>query len=89
MEGEDFHETFAQVAKMDTVKCLLSVAVSKGWELHQMHVNNVFLHGNLEEEVFMKLPPGFSSPSPNKVSRLQKSLYEFVKRLFNGLSNNP
>ena len=40
VEGEDFHETFAPVAKMTTVRCLLSIAISKGWELHQMDVHN-------------------------------------------------
>ena len=75
IEEFDYNKTFAPVTTMTSVRCFLSVTVAKGWELHQMHVNNVFLHGNLEEEVFMKLPPGFSSPSPNKVCRPQKSLY--------------
>ena len=51
VEGEDFHETFALVAKMTTVRCLLSLAISKGWELHQMNVHNAFLHGDLDEEI--------------------------------------
>ena len=75
IEGFDYHETFAPVAKMVSVWCFLSIAVSRGWELHQMDVNNTFLHGDLEEEVYMTLPLGFRIPNSKKVCRLRKSLY--------------
>jgi hypothetical protein len=61
---------------MTTVCVLLSVAVNQGWSLYQMDVRNAFLHGELKEEVFMKLPPGHpQSHSPNLVWKLHKSIY--------------
>jgi len=52
---------------MCTVCTFLVVAVAKNWELHQMDVQNVFLHGDLKEEVYMKMSPGFASQSSRKV----------------------
>jgi len=57
--GVDYKETFAHVAKMNIVHVLLSVVVNNGWLMCQMHIKNTLLHGNLEEEVYMKL--SFSS----------------------------
>jgi len=75
IEGEDYKETSAPVVKMTTVRALLRLVAANQWEVYQMDVHNAFLHGDLEEEVYMKLPPGFRHSHPDKVCRLKKSLY--------------
>lgn len=75
VEGVDFTETFAPVAKMSTIRSLLRVIAGKGWFVHQMDVQNAFLHGELNEEVYMKLPQGFAASDPNKACRLHKAVY--------------
>ena len=74
--GLDYQETFAPAAKMNTIRTLLSLAAQYDWFLNQLDVKNAFLHGNLEEEVFMDAPPGFENTiGAGKVCKLKKSLY--------------
>ncbi|RVX13746.1 Retrovirus-related Pol polyprotein from transposon RE1 [Vitis vinifera] len=70
-------ETFALVAKINTVRVLLSLAANLDWPLQQFDVKNVFLHDELFEEVYMDLPPGcmVSEKQCQKVCKLKKSLY--------------
>ena len=60
---------------MTTVRGLLRLAAANNWKIHQMDVQNSFLHDDLEEEVYMRFSPGFSHSDPKKVCRLRKSLY--------------
>jgi hypothetical protein len=74
--GVDYQETFSPVAKLSTIRILLSLAANLDWPLHQFDVKNAFLHGELEEEVYMDLPPGYTaSTDANVVCKLQRALY--------------
>ncbi|KAI4352252.1 hypothetical protein L6164_006522 [Bauhinia variegata] len=75
VENVDYTKTFATVAKMVTVQVVLAVAAARRREHHQMDVHNVFLHGDLHEEVYMKLPLGFRVSKTDMVCELKKSLY--------------
>lgn len=67
MEGIDYNETFAPMVKLTTAHKLLAVAAVRNWKLHKMDVHNAFLHGDLSEEVYMNLPPGFRPQASNMV----------------------
>jgi hypothetical protein len=60
-EGIDFEETVAPVAHLEAIRILLAFSVAKRFKLHQMDVKSAFLNGVLEEEVYVRQPPGFES----------------------------
>jgi histone deacetylase 1/2 len=74
--GIDYEDTFSLVVKIATVRLVLSIAMARGWSLTQLDVQNAFLHGVLEEEVYMRQPPGFEDKSrPHFVCKLNKAIY--------------
>nr|GEW42603.1 hypothetical protein [Tanacetum cinerariifolium] len=76
-EGVDYHDTFAPVAKLVTVQTLLTMATKNNWFIYQLEldVNNVFLHGDFTEEVYMKIPHGFAMEGETKLCWLRKSTH--------------
>ncbi|WVZ64230.1 LOW QUALITY PROTEIN: hypothetical protein U9M48_013788 [Paspalum notatum var. saurae] len=75
-EGIDYEETFAPVARLEAIHILLAFAASKGFKLFQMDVKSSFLNRFIEEEIYVRQPPGFKHHKfPNRVFKLQKALY--------------
>ncbi|KAG8472240.1 hypothetical protein CXB51_034481 [Gossypium anomalum] len=76
--GVDFQETFSPVVKPTTIRVVLALAVSMGWSLRQVDINNAFLNGDLQKEIYMEQLPGFEKQRDNSqllVCRLRKALY--------------
>jgi hypothetical protein len=78
VEGLDFEETFAPVARLDVIRILLAFVASKGLKLYQMEVKSTLLNGVIQDEVFVRQSLGFkNSKYPNRVYKLSKALYGF------------
>jgi len=74
--GLDFNDTFSPVVRASTVRIVLSITVSRGWNMRQLDVKNAFLHGLLQEQVYMEQPSGYADSShPNHVCHLKKAIY--------------
>jgi hypothetical protein len=76
IERLDFGETFAPIAHLEAIRILLVFAASKGFKLYQMDVKSIFLNSVIQEEVYVRQPPGFESPKYlDRVYKLSKALY--------------
>jgi hypothetical protein len=76
IQGVDYDEVFAPVARLETVRVLIALAAQRDWEIHHMDVKSAFLNGELIEEVYVNQPPGFtSSYTVKRVLKLKKALY--------------
>ncbi|XP_034212968.1 uncharacterized protein LOC117625533 [Prunus dulcis] len=74
--GIDYNETFAPVARLDTIRTLIALAAQKGWKLYQLDGKSAFLNGKLQEEVYVEQPEGFViQGKEDRVYRLHKALY--------------
>lgn len=74
VEGEDFFDSFSPVVRNVTVRILFSLAAAHQWPVHQFDVNNAFLHGSIEEDLYM-LPPSGYHTNTDLVCKLRRSLY--------------
>ena len=78
VEGVDFDETFAPVARLESIRILLAIASHLNFKLYQMNVKSAFLNGMLQEEVYVEQPKGFVDPHrPDDVYKLKRAMYGF------------
>ena len=76
IEGIDFEETFAPIAKLNTIRMIIALATKHHWKIHQLDVKSSFLNGDLKEEVYLVQPEGFvKKGEEHLVCRLKKALY--------------
>lgn len=74
--GMDYTEVFAPVARMDTVRMIIAVAAQRSWSIYQLNVKSAYLHGELNEDVFVEQPRGYEQKGgEHKVYKLHKALY--------------
>ena len=75
-QGVDFEEVFSPVEMMESVRLIIALTAQEPWKLHHMDVKSAFLNGELEEEVYVKQPPGLiKEGEEHKVLKLHKALY--------------
>ncbi|CAA7038770.1 unnamed protein product [Microthlaspi erraticum] len=74
--GVDYDEVFSRVARLETIRLLISLAASRGWEIHHLDVKTAFLHGELQEVVYVTQPEGFEEKGcEGKFCKLNKAFY--------------
>lgn len=75
-KGVDFDEVFSPVTRLETVRLLLALSAREGWQVHHLDVKSAFLHGDLQEEVYVCQPEGFTTAGKeHMVYKLSKALY--------------
>ncbi|WVZ70600.1 hypothetical protein U9M48_019253 [Paspalum notatum var. saurae] len=76
VEGLDFGETYAPVARLESIRILIAFATHHNFKLYQMDVKSAFLNGPIQELLYVEQPPGFEDPKkPNHIYKLHKALY--------------
>ena len=75
IDGLDCFNTYSPVAKLTTIRTVIALASINNWNIHQLDLNNAFLHGDLQEDVYMTVRQGVTTTKPNQVCKLMKSLY--------------
>jgi hypothetical protein len=73
--GVDYNKTFALIAKFVLIHCILALASIENMEIHQMDIKITFLNGDLEKEIYMEQPQGFTQGGKHLVCKFHKSLY--------------
>ena len=81
VQGVDYGETFSPVIRYESIRILFAIAAQFKLVIHQMDVTTAFLNGDLQEEIYMKIPDGVDAPD-NMVCRLRKSLYGLKQSSF-------
>ena len=74
VHGLDYDVTLSPIVRLDSIRLVLAIVSSKQWKVHHMDVRNAFIHGDLEEYIYMKQPEGYTEES-SLLRKLRKSLY--------------
>jgi len=72
----DYNETFARIANFVSICCILALTAIEDMEIHQMDIKTAFIKGDLEEEIYMEQPKGFTQEGKHLLCKFHKSLYE-------------
>ena len=81
VEDKDYKHTFSPIAKLTTVRSFIALATAKGWPLHQLDINNAFLRGFIDEDIYMYPPEGYTRAATGQVYKLGISLYGLKQAL--------
>jgi hypothetical protein len=80
IEGVNYDETFAPVAKLASLRTILAIAAELDLEVHQMDVKSAYLNGELKEDIYMKPPPGFEVPDRHGTEACQSVVQHEARR---------